>query len=90
MKNAPMPDHERVVGEVTVEHACAILANATRAALHQLGGADPDHRLATLAAFLYHLCQVEDERHEKMRAILTTVMDAVTPHPRAQQSKENV
>ena len=78
-----MSDHERTVGEVTVEHACAILANGTRAALHQLSGDDPDHRLMTLAAFLYHLCQVDPERREKMRAILATVADGVVPEDAA-------
>lgn len=69
--------HERVVGEVTVEHAAAILANGTRAALQALVGEDVDRRLITLAAFLVHLCQVDPERREKMRGILAAVSDAV-------------
>ncbi|MDA8251640.1 MAG: hypothetical protein M0Z28_21060 [Rhodospirillales bacterium] len=69
--------HVKTVGEITVEHAVAILANGTRAALHALGGDNPDHRLATLAAFLFHLCQVEPERRDKMRALLGAVADEV-------------
>lgn len=69
--------HERMVNQVTIEQACAILASATRAALHQLSGDDPDHRLMSLAAYLYHLCQVEPERSEKMRRLLDTVSDGV-------------
>lgn len=75
-----LTDHERTVNEVTIEHACAILASATRAALHQLSGDSPDHRLMTLGAYLYHLCQVEPERREKMRGILAAVADSVSDH----------
>jgi len=73
-------DHERTVNQVTVGQACAILASATRAGLHQLSGDDPDHRLMTLAAYLYHLCQVEPERSEKMRGILSSVAASVCDH----------
>lgn len=70
--------HLRMVGDLTVEHAAAILANGARAALHGLSGEDPNHRLMTLAAFLFHLCQVEPERREAMAAILDGVKEAVT------------
>ncbi len=70
--------HIKTMGEITVEHAAAILANGTRAALHGLSGEDPNHRLMTLAAFLFYLCQVEPERRQAMAAILDGVKDAVT------------
>lgn len=69
--------HRKVLSEVTVEHATAILANGARGALHQLGGDTPELRLATLAMFLFHLCQVEPERREMMRSILKAVSDEV-------------
>lgn len=69
--------HLKTVGEVSIEHASAILANGARAALHGLAGENPDHRLITLAAFLFHLCQVEPARRDKMHALLTTVRDEV-------------
>jgi hypothetical protein len=69
--------HRKTLREMTIEHAAAVLANGSRAALHQLAGDDPEHRLITLAAFLYHLCQVEPERRERMRAVLHAVADGV-------------
>jgi len=69
--------HERIVGEVTVEHAAAILANGARAALFQLGGENPNLRLVTLFMFLRHLCQTEPERRVDMRAVLDAVADEV-------------
>lgn len=71
--------HESIITSTTVEQHCAILANAMRASLHQISGDDPDRRMMTLAAFLFHLCQVEPERTEKMRGILNALRDAVAP-----------
>ncbi len=71
--------HAAVVSSISVEQHCAVLANATRAALHGLSGNDPNLRLVTLAAFLFHLCQVDPERADKMRHILDSVRDEVAP-----------
>lgn len=75
--DGPHAHHRKTLGEMTVEHAAAVLANGTRAALHNLSGDNPEHRLITLAAFLFHLCQVEPERRDNMRAILDAVRDEV-------------
>lgn len=70
--------HLRTIGELSIEHHAAVLANGARAALHGVSGEDPNHRLMTLGAFLFHLCQVEPERREAMGAILDAVKEAVT------------
>lgn len=69
--------HTMVINSMTVEQHAAALANGVRAALHSVAGEQKGHRMTALCAFLFHLCQVEPERRDLMRAILTSVRDEV-------------